>query len=292
MPSFLMNSWFIIPAVSICVFLIVFSFSDKVINFLYKRSLGQREEVLKLLKLMSVEVDQRQVTWMILLSSFGLGALFFILFWPNIIVGLIFGSAVTVAGWSIPLLVVKYLYERRCSEFVDQMVDGLTIMANGIKSGSNAMQSMERVIEIMGNPISQEFRQVITQHQFGQSFEESLLDLGERIPRPDVQMFVTAINILKETGGNLAETFETIVTTVRERQKVEKKIQALTAQGLMQGIIVTSIPFILAAVFLVVDPNYIKPMFNTTLGLVLLFGMLGLQIIGGVLIKKIVTIKV
>lgn len=292
MPSFLLNPWFVIPAVAICVFLIVFAFADRAINFLYKRSLGQREEVMKILKLMSVEVDERQVTWAILLISFGMGSLFFVLFWPNIFLGILFGGTVTIAGWSIPLLVVRYLYERRCTAFVDQMVDGLTIMANGIKSGSNATQSMERVIEIMGNPISQEFRQVITQHQFGQSFEEALLDLGERIPRPDVQMFVTAINILKETGGNLAETFETIVLTVRERQKVEKKIQALTAQGLMQGVIVTSIPFILAAVFLVIDPNYIKPMFSTTLGLVLLFAMLGLQIIGGVLIKKIVTIKV
>jgi tight adherence protein B len=292
MPSFLMNEWFIIPAVSICVFLIAFAFSDRVLNFLYRRSLGQREEVMRLLKLMSVEVDQRQITWAILLLSFGMGSLFFLLFWPNILLGIMFGSAVTIAGWSLPVLLVKFLYERRCIQFVNQMVDGLTIMANGIKSGTNPMQSMERVIEIMGNPISQEFRQVVTQHQFGQSFEEALLDLGERIPRPDVQMFVTAINILKETGGNLAETFETIVTTIRERQKVEKKIQALTAQGLMQGLIVTMIPFILAGVFLVIDPNYIKPMFNTTLGLVLLFAMLGLQIIGGILIKKIVTIKV
>ncbi|MBS1969182.1 MAG: type II secretion system F family protein [Bdellovibrionales bacterium] len=292
MPSFLLNPWFVIPAVAVCIALIVYAFADKAINFLYKRSLGQREEVMKILKLMSVEVDERQVTWAILLISFGMGSLFFILFWPSVFLGALFGATVTIAGWSIPLLVVRYLYERRCTVFVDQMVDGLTIMANGIKSGSNAMQSMERVIEIMGNPISQEFRQVITQHQFGQSFEEALLDLGERIPRPDVQMFVTAINILKETGGNLAETFETIVTTVRERQKVEKKIQALTAQGLMQGIIVTSIPFILAAVFLVIDPNYIKPMFSTTLGLVLIFAMLGLQIIGGIMIKKIVTIKV
>lgn len=292
MPSFITNEWFLIPAVALCIFLIVYAFADKALNFLYKRSLGQREEVMKILKLMSVEVDERQITWAILLVSFGMGTLFFILFWPSVFLGLLFGATVTIAGWSIPLLVVRYLYERRCTLFVDQMVDGLTIMANGIKSGSNSMQSMERVIEIMGNPISQEFRQVITQHQFGQSFEEALLDLGERIPRPDVQMFVTAINILKETGGNLAETFETIVTTVRERQKVEKKIQALTAQGLMQGIIVTSIPFILAAVFLVIDPNYIKPMFSTTLGLVLLFAMLGLQIIGGIMIKKIVTIKV
>lgn len=292
MPSFLLNPWFVIPTVAVCVALIVYAFADKALNFLYRRSLGQREEVMKILKLMSVEVDERQVTWAILLISFGMGSLFFILFWPSVFLGALFGATVTIAGWSIPLLVVRYLYERRCTVFVDQMVDGLTIMANGIKSGSNAMQSMERVIEIMGNPISQEFRQVITQHQFGQSFEEALLDLGERIPRPDVQMFVTAINILKETGGNLAETFETIVTTVRERQKVEKKIQALTAQGLMQGIIVTSIPFILAAVFLVIDPNYIKPMFSTTLGLVLIFAMLGLQIIGGIMIKKIVTIKV
>ncbi|WP_413289592.1 type II secretion system F family protein [Bdellovibrio sp. HCB337] len=292
MPSFLMNEWFMIPAVAVCVFLFVFANAERSLNFLYRRSLGQREEVMKLLKLMSVEVDEKQVTWAILLISFGMGGLFFILFWPSIFMGLFFGGIVTIAGWSIPLLVVKYLYEKRCTQFVDQMVDGLTIMANGIKSGSNSTQAMERVIDIMGNPISQEFRQVITQHQFGQSFEESLLDLGERIPRPDVQMFVTAINILKETGGNLAETFETIVTTIRERQKVEKKIQALTAQGLMQGAIVTMIPFILAIVFLIIDPNFVKPMFNTPLGLVLLLGMLGLQIIGGVLIKKIVTIKV
>jgi len=270
----------------------VYGFSDRVIGFLHQRSLGQREEVLRLLKLMSVEVDQKQVTTAILLMSFGTGALFFILFWPNVLVGAFFGCSITIACWSLPLLIVRYLYDRRCSLFVDQMVDGLTIMANGIKSGSNAMQSMERVVEIMGNPLSQEFKQVILQHQVGQSFEEALLDLGERIPRPDVQMFVTAINILKETGGNLAETFETIVTTIRERQKVEKKIQALTAQGLMQGFIVTMIPFILAIVFFLIDPNYIKPMFTTTLGLVLLVAMLGLQIIGGVLIKKIVTIKV
>ncbi len=82
-------------------------------------------------------------------------------------------------------------------------------------------------------------------------------------------MFVTSINILKETGGNLAETFQTIVIVIRERQKVEKKIQALTAQGLMHGVIVTLIPFLLMVVFFVVDPAFIKPMFNTTLGLVL-----------------------
>lgn len=105
-------------------------------------------------------------------------------------------------------------------------------------------------------------------------------------------MFVTAINILKETGGNMAETFETIVYVIRERQKIEKKIQAMTAQGIFQGVIITMVPFVLVGVFFLIDPDFIAPMFNTTLGLVLCFVMLALQIIGGVFIKKIVTIKV
>jgi len=216
----------------------------------------------------------------------------FLALWPSVLVGFVVGASVTIAGWQLPLLIMKFMYEGRCTRFTDQMVDGLTIMANGIKAGSNPQESMKRVVEIMGAPMSQEFAQVMYQMQVGDSFESALNDLGTRIPRPDVQMFVTAINILKETGGNLAETFQTIVLTIRERQKVEKKIQALTAQGLMQGIIVTMIPFILMVVFLIIDSNFIKPMFNTTLGLVLLFVMLALQIIGGVVIKKLVTIKV
>lgn len=290
--SILFKDWIFIPLVGITLFLLAYMWMDKIIAFLKQKSLGQRDEVIRMLRLMGNSPDEKKITLLILLGSFGLGAVFFLLLWPNVIAGLIFGASVTVAGWQVPLLLVRTIYERRCSRFVDQMVDGLTIMANGIKAGSNPQESMKRVVEIMGNPISQEFSQVLYQMQVGDSFESALNDLGQRIPRPDVQMFVTSINILKETGGNLAETFQTIVLTVRERQKIEKKIQALTAQGLMQGIIVTMIPFILAVVFFVVDPEFIKPMFSTTLGLVLVAAMLGLQIIGGVVIKKVVTIKV
>lgn len=290
--SFLFNEWVMIPLFGICVFICVILWADKTINWLHKRSLGQRDDVIKLLRLMGMDVSEKKITILILLMSFGVGSLVFLAFWPSVFMGFFFGASVTIAGWQLPLLLVRMIYEKRCTQFVDQMVDGLTIMANGIKAGSNPQESMKRVVEIMGNPISQEFSQVLYQMQVGDSFESALNDLGARIPRPDVQMFVTAINILKETGGNLAETFQTIVMVIRERQKVEKKIQALTAQGLMQGIIVTLIPFILMGVFLIIDPNFIKPMFNTTLGLVLLVVMLALQIIGGVVIKKIVTIKV
>ena len=289
---FLANEWILVPLFGIAVFIIAILWAEKVLGWLHKRSLGQREEVVKILRVMGNDADEKKITIMILLMSFGIGALVFLIFWPNVLIGAFFGASVTIAGWQLPLLLVRMLYEKRCTLFVDQMVDGLTIMANGIKAGSNPQESMKRVVEIMGSPISQEFSQVLYQMQVGDSFESALNDLGNRIPRPDVQMFVTSINILKETGGNLAETFQTIVIVIRERQKVEKKIQALTAQGLMQGIIVTLVPFFLMAVFFVVDPTFIKPMFTTTLGLVLLFVMLGLQIIGGIVIKKVVTIKV
>ncbi len=284
--------WVTLPLFGILVFIIVYFWADKVLIKLYTKSTSKKSDVLRYMKLIGMDTDEKKVTRLLLLSSFGLGFLFFIIAWPNMTVGLFLGASAAIAGFQLPPAIFKILYEKRCSQFVDQMVDALTIMANGIKSGSNPQQSMQRVVEIMGNPVSSEFGQVLTQTQFGQSFEEALSDLAERIPKPDVQMFVTAINILKETGGNMAETFQTIVSTIRERQKLEKKISAMTAQGIMQGIIVTCIPFVLGAVFFAVDPAFISPMFNTTLGLVLLAAMLGLQVIGGMMIKKIVTIKV
>ena len=290
--SFLYGPFVMSVVIGICVFIFFYLRIESIIGFLQRRSLGQRDEVMRLLRLMNAPADEKKITWIMLMMSFGLGLLLFFVFWPKIIIGLLFGVTVTVAGWSLPLLVMRSLYESRCTKFVDQMVDALTIMGNGIKAGSNISQSMERVSEIMSNPIRQEFREVLTKQQFGQSLEEALTDLGTRIARPDVQMFVTAVNILKETGGNLAETFTTIVLVIRERQKIEKKIQAMTAQGLMQGLIVTMVPFVLAIIFYLMDPAFIKPMFNTTLGLILCFVILVLQIIGGIVIRKIVTIKV
>lgn len=290
--SFLYKDFIFIPLIAICTILFVYNFADPAIDFLSRKSLGKKDEVIKYLKLMSDKVDEKKVTLLMLLMSFGLGSIFFVLFFPNIIAGFIFGSIITMIGWSLPLIIVKLLYEKRCDRFTDQLVDGLTIMSNGIKSQTNVAQSMERVVEIMGNPLKSEFQKVLSQQQLGLSFEDALIELGVRVPRPDVQMLVTAINILKETGGDLSQTFDNIVFTIRERQKLEKKIQALTAMGRFQGLIVTLIPFVLAVIFFIIDPQMIMPMFTTTLGLLMVAIMIALQVIGGFLIRKIVTIKV
>ena len=281
-----------IPLVSLCVFIFFYMWSGKAYDYLKVKGLGNLSEIIRLLDLMFVEFDQKKVTTLLLLLSFGLGTVVFLLLLPNVIPGLIFGAIVVVAGWHLPLMLVQSMYQRRCGLFVAQMVDGLTIMANGIKSGLTVTQAMERVVDNLGNPISQEFALVLSQIRIGRSVEEALVDLGVRIDKPDVQMFVTAINILKETGGNLAETFQTICLTIRERQKIERKIEAMTAQGVMQGIIITLVPIFLLVLFYFVNPPYIAPLFNTTLGLFILLLMFVMLIIGGITIRKVVSIKV
>jgi tight adherence protein B len=241
---------------------------------------------------MFVETSEKKVTQILVLLSFGLGLVGFFVLWPHFWLGIFLSLVIIIAGWSLPLKFVQNMFNKRCDKLVDQMVDGLTIMANGIKAGLSVPQTMERVVENLNNPISQEFNLVLSQIRLGRSVEEALLDLGERIPRPDVQMFVTAINILKETGGNLAETFSTIVVTIRERQKIEKKIEAMTAQGMMQGLIVSLVPMVLIILFFFIDPAFIRPMFNTPLGLFIFMMIIGLVIIGGVMMRKIVKIDV
>lgn len=286
------NELFVVVLFAVVVFFIVYLNLDKIYDRAKGQVISQRDLIVKYLDLMFVEIQVQRITILVLLLSSGLATVVFLLLLPNWIAGLLFAGVFYVAGLRLPPLIIKSMYDKRSGKFVEQMVDGLTIMANGIKSGLTVPQAMERVVDNLPPPISQEFSLVLSQLRLGRSLEEALIELAERIPLQDVQMFVTGINILKETGGNLAETFETIVLTIRERQKIEKKIQAMTAQGIMQGIIVTLVPFGLIGLFMVVDPGYMKPMFNSTLGLFILFLMLVLQIIGGLVIRKIVKIKV
>lgn len=292
MNSLLGSDWVVIPGVGLATFILVYLNSERILNWLKEQSLGNREYVIKKLDMMFVEIDGRKVTGAMLMISFGLGGLVFFLFWPHVLIGLGAGAVVTVLGWRLPKRLIDIYADRRCGQFVDQMVDGLTLMSNGLKSGLSIPQAMKIVVDNMPDPISQEFNLMISQQALGLSLEEIYNDLARRIPYPDVQMFVTSVNILKDTGGNIAVTFDTIVKTIRERIKIEKKIAAVTAQGVMQGTIITAMPFILLLLFYFMDPAFIAPLFNKPLGWVMLTIMLVLQIIGGLMIRKIVKIKV
>jgi len=195
-------------------------------------------------------------------------------------------------GLNLPRFVVRRMWIWRVQKFEDQMLDGLAFLSNGLKSGLSVIQAMEMVKEELPNPISQEFGVVLGEQRLGIQLEDALLNLEKRLDTEDVQILVTSINILRQSGGNLAETFDTIAHTIRERKKVEGKIKSITAQGVAQGVIICIMPFALAAALYFIDPELISRLWTTGLGWVFIGIMLILQTFGAVMIKKIVTIEV
>jgi len=273
-------------------FVFALYYNKKFLEWLRFQSLGTRDYITETLALMFIEVQPHHVLIGLFAVSFGLGALVFVALMPQLFAGFLMGSIVTIIGWKTPKPIVQMMYRRRCKAFVWQMVDALALMANGMKSGLSIVQSMGMVASQMPNPIQQEFNLVLNENKLGVSLEEAFVNLSKRIKADDVEMFVTSVVILKETGGNLAETFETIVNTIRSRVQVESKIDAMTTQGMMQGYIVLCVPPILGFVIYQTDPDMIRPLFTTPLGWVVLSIVVILEVGGYISMRKIVKIDV
>lgn len=261
-------------------------------SWLGDKGRNQMDQMAAKLDLMFFEVSAQN------LQRFYLGylvSLFFLgvyLLAPSVGGGFAFGLFFVVIGWKFPLAFINILFSRRIKKFVLQMVDGLSLMSNGLRSGLNVPQAISIVQNELPNPISQEFGLILSQNKLGITLEEAMGNLSKRMPHDDIEMFTTSVNILKETGGNLAETFDTIAYTIRERIKIESKIAAMVSQGVLQGVIVVLMPFALGAILYQIDPERIRPMFTTVPGWILLVLMMSLQFAGGWTIWKIVQIKV
>ncbi|MBS1983985.1 MAG: type II secretion system F family protein [Bdellovibrionales bacterium] len=219
--------------------------------------------------------------------------LMFLIFLKHPIFAVISSAFTFYFAWRLPLVYLnKFVRPSRIKAFSVQMVDGLTLMANGMKSGLNVPQTLQIVVDEMKDPIRQEFNLVLSENKIGLSLEKAFENLGKRIPSEDVVMFVTSVNILRETGGNIAETFQTIVMTIRERMKLQSKISAMTAQGMTSAVIVGIMPWGLGAMLYFVDADTMAPLFTTIPGWLILIVITLLEAIGFFVIVKMVTIRV
>jgi tight adherence protein B len=205
---------------------------------------------------------------------------------------LVVGPFGVPTGYNLPRVLVELLWERRIERFEDQLLDALAFMSNGLKSGLSLLQAMDMVREELPNPIAEEFALTLNEQRLGVPLEEALLSLEKRIGTEDIQIIVTSINILRTSGGNLSETFDTVAATIRERKKVAGRIKSLTAQGVAQGVIIVFMPFVLAFILWLMDPVLIGRLWTTWLGWILIFVMLGLQTAGAAMIKRIVKIQI
>jgi tight adherence protein B len=276
----------------LAVFTLSYQYNKRLLDWLRFQSLGTRDYIVERLKDMFIEIAPEKVLIFQFILSVGLGALVFTLLIPHWVPGLLLGVLITFLGWKAPKPIVDYMYDRRVAKFVGQMVDGLSLMSNGLKSGLSVVQAMGLVAQEMPDPIRQEFNLVLSENKLGVPLEQAFISLSKRIRSDDVEMFVTAINILKETGGNLAETFDTIVLTIRDRIKVEKRIETMTAQGKAQGYLIMSIPPVLGLVFYNTDPESMDKVLTTPVGWAGIVLIILLEAVGLFLIKKIVNIEV
>ncbi len=290
--SFFNNVWVLSSTVGLMAFMISYFQSHKFLSFMGAKTFGAQEEILSIMDRLLITHDKAKVKRNGWIVSALLSLLLFLLFWPNIILSLLASLTAFVGVWYLLKKIFQNLWERHCDKSVEQMVEALTIMCNSLKVGLSLSQAMERVIKGFPGHLAKEFGLVLNKTQLGQSLEEALEEMAGRLQRAETDMLVSTVTILKETGGNLAETFFVMAETLRERQKMEKKIKALTAQGLMQAKIISSLPFILIGIFYVLDKNYVAPLLFKPLGWVCLFVVLILVLVGGAIMKKMVEIKV
>ncbi len=284
--------------VILLVFLIIFAYSYKnsikLFNWIEDQTYGTRDFILQKCELLHIEIEPVRITYVLLFLSFGMSSLIIGIcaLFGNLLLGVILGFIVSIVGWRFPRPFMNSLVERRINAYKGQMVDGLQLLSNGLRAGLSLPQSLGMVVDELPNPIAQEFNSVLQQTKIGVPLEEAFDNLVKRVPTQDNDMFVSAIGILKETGGNLSEVFDTIAGVIRERVRLQQKIDTFTAQGKFQGYTIFAMPFALGAIFTASDPASMEPLFTTPLGLVMATAALGMDLLGLWVIFKVVKIQV
>lgn len=195
-------------------------------------------------------------------------------------------------GFIIPDLVVGSKKSRRMAKINAQLPEALGIISNGLRAGFSFTQAMAIVIKEVSGPICEEFNKVLRENSLGKPLEEALTNMSERTDDEDLDMFVTALIIQRQVGGNLAEVLDTISETIRGRVKIRGEIKTLTAQGRISGVIVSLLPFALAILLSIINPGYLSVLFTTLIGKFLIAAGILLQLIGIFILTKLVDIKV
>ncbi len=231
-------------------------------------------------------VDARQLLVLNIASMCLMGILTYIIFNPILCV------IATVFGFFLPIMLVKHYRARRIKRFNVQLVDALQAMANAFKAGLTFPQAIEHVAREAQPPLSQEFGLFVKEVKLGVPLEEALINMGRRVGSDDLELVVVATNIARQLGGNMAEMFETISNVIRERFRLEGKIDALTSQGKLQGWVVAAMPAILGMVLNYMRPDLMEPMMDHWFGYILVTLIAIMEVMGILIIRRIVNIDI
>src|SRR5438034_129755 len=194
--------------------------------------------------------------------------------------------------FSLPWVWLYWKRASRLKKFQAQLPEALELVARALRSGQSLANAMHVVGEEMPEPIAGEFGRVFEEQNLGIPIEDSMKSMCDRVPNLDLRFFVTSVGIQRQTGGDLAEILDKIGYVVRERFRILGQVKALTGEGRLSGVVLIALPFALFGFMLNIKPDYIESLWTTDLGKKMSAAAIIAQIIGALVIRKIVNIKV
>ncbi|MCL2626675.1 MAG: type II secretion system F family protein [Cystobacterineae bacterium] len=231
-------------------------------------------------------IDPRQLLMMNMATMVLLGLLAYVIF--N---GLLAIFA-TIFGFFLPMILIKQFRKRRIRLFNAQLVDALQGMSNAFKAGLTFQQAVEFIAKDAPSPLGQEFTLYVREVKLGVPLDQALLNMAARVGSEDLDLVAVSTNIARQLGGNMSEMFETLSGTIRERFRLEGKIAAMTAQGKLQGWVVAAMPIILGMIVNYQRPDLMQPLMNSYWGYLMVGVVAVMEVLGMLIIRRIVNIDI
>jgi tight adherence protein B len=200
--------------------------------------------------------------------------------------------AAAAVGLALPVIWLKIKRRKRMRRFEEQFPEGLDLLSRAIRAGHAFQTAMGMVADELPAPVGVEFKKSFEQQNFGLPLNEALNNLAQRMPIMDVKFFITAVQIQRETGGNLAEILDNLAHVVRERFKILRQVRVHTAHGRFTGYVLLGLPAFLAVALMFISPEHMKTLFTVRMGQMMVMGAIVMQFIGFVWIKQVIKIEV
>lgn len=192
----------------------------------------------------------------------------------------------------LPFLYIYSKKKQRMNKCERQLPDAMDLIARALRAGHSFASGLRMVADELGDPIGTEFDKALNEINFGVAVPEAMKGLANRIDCPDLKFFVISVIVQRETGGNLAEILENIAHLVRERFKLQGRVRALSAEGRLSAVIMIAIPFVMALVLYLVNPEYLGLLFTDPIGKRMVTFAILMMIVGIVVMKKMIHIRV
>jgi len=192
----------------------------------------------------------------------------------------------------LPKKIYRWMRQRRINKIQQQLPDGLMMVAGSMRAGLGFAPSLESLARDIEPPLSQEFALVLREQRMGVKLEEALAHFNDRVPVTDVALFVSAVDISREIGGNLAESMASLADTLRRRLIMEGKVKSLTAQGRLQGIVMAMMPVGIVAFLTFTYPDTMRAMYHTPIGWAVIAVAAVMEYLGYRMCRKITSIDI